>query len=176
MDLDPYFPIDLQTPLNLDSLLNEKAIHFTDSIEDIENLNLFDFADFESPMALEESILSAQKEISFQELFSDLNDLNDLNEIIKDNESVIKAEQKSVIIQQKEVPKPVKRLDTKKLKNKEAVVKYRSKKIQKRESLFKECEQLQKKNSDLKKEIDDVQTEISLLKTLLIEALLKKNS
>ena len=63
----------------------------------------------------------------------------------------------------------------KKESNKAAAIRYRTKKTKERDDLFKECDLYAKKNGELKKRIDDLQTEISFIKSLLVEALIKKN-
>lgn len=63
----------------------------------------------------------------------------------------------------------------KKESNKAAAIRYRTKKLKEKDELFRECELYAKKNGELKKKIDDLQTEISFIKSLLVEALIKKN-
>jgi hypothetical protein len=63
----------------------------------------------------------------------------------------------------------------KKESNKKAAVRYRAKKSKEREKLFAECDLYEKQNSEMKKKIENVENEISFIRSLLIEALLKKN-
>lgn len=144
----------------------------SNSIEEIENLNLFDLSDFESP-SMKENLFDSMNEMSFKDIFTDLADLEDLNEIIKANK-VIEAEQQELTRCQAINHKPVKRLDTAKQRSKDAVLRYKSKKLQKRDELFSECEAYAEKNASLRKKVDDLQTEISLIKSLLVEALIAK--
>lgn len=144
----------------------------SNSIEEIENLNLFDLSDFESP-SMKENLFNSMDEMSFKDIFTDLADLEDLNEIIRDNKA-IEAEQQELAKCQSVNQKPVKRLDAAKQRSKDAVLRYKSKKLQKREELFRECQAYAEKNADLKQKVDDLQTEISLIKSLLVEALISK--
>lgn len=68
------------------------------------------------------------------------------------------------------------RVIDKKESNKAAAIKYRTKKTKERDDLFAECETYMARNAELKKKIDECQTEISLVKSLLVEALIAKNS
>lgn len=65
---------------------------------------------------------------------------------------------------------------TKKESNKAAAIRYRTKKLKEKEQLFVECELYSNKNNELRSKIDDLQTRISCIKSLLVEALIKKNS
>lgn len=65
---------------------------------------------------------------------------------------------------------------SKKESNKAAAIRYRTKKLKEKEQLFAECELYSKKNNELRSKIDDLQTRISCIKSLLVEALIKKNS
>lgn len=64
----------------------------------------------------------------------------------------------------------------KKESNKAAAIRYRSKKIKERNNLFLECDAYANKNATLKQRIDELQTEISFIKSLLVEALIKRNA
>ncbi len=64
----------------------------------------------------------------------------------------------------------------KKESNKAAAIRYRTKKLKEKEQLFAECQLYANKNNELRKNIDDLQTRISCIKSLLVEALIKKNS
>jgi hypothetical protein len=68
------------------------------------------------------------------------------------------------------------RVIDKKESNKAAAIKYRTKKTKERDDLFAECDMYMARNAELKKKIDECQTEISLVKSLLVEALIAKNS
>lgn len=151
------------------SLKTDSPVEQTVSVEEFGSLNIFDFAEFESPMSIDENFLNVQNEISYEDM---LTDLVDIDKIIKENASISDELERKQVVK----AKPVKRLNAQKDRNKEAVIKYRSKKIKKREELFAECEDYAKKNSALRQKIDDVLTEISLIKTLLVEALIAKKS
>lgn len=64
----------------------------------------------------------------------------------------------------------------KKESNKAAAIRYRSKKVNEKNQLFVECDLYTKKNVTLKQRIDELQTEISFIKSLLVEALIKRNT
>ncbi len=189
MDEEPYYQCQELFEWNLKKL--EQA---TVSIDDLDCLNLFDLGDIDpliseieplinniEPFASDneqltnESFINSQDEMSFENLFSDI---VDINAIIDQNDSFSKNQKEEGNRKENEsmpLRKMVKRLDDQKIKNKEAVIKYRSKKNQKREELFRECEIFSKKNSELRMKCEDLQTEISLIKSLLVEALLAKN-
>jgi hypothetical protein len=141
--------------------------------ENIEHLNLFDLADYDCPSLKAENLFDSRDEISVEDFLTDFADLKNLNEIFKDN-IAIESEGQEAVTSERVHHKNVKRLDNKKQKSKEAVLRYKSKKLQKREELFKECQAYIQKNSDLKRKIEDLRIEISLIKSLLVEALISK--
>lgn len=63
----------------------------------------------------------------------------------------------------------------KKEANKRAAIRYRSKKLKEKDALFEECADYARRNQQLRAQIDDVQGEISLIKSLLVQALIVKN-
>lgn len=183
---------DLEADL---SDLNEIIKEVTSEIptSDLDSFEIpADFGDFPNDMnSLLEAVsseISAINDDSFEmtaelvEFSIDINELlNEVSseipvtpvesyEITEDLDSIIS----NVLPPSSTKKKPLKRLGCQKTSNKEAVVKYRSKKQKKKEDLFKECEEYSRKNSELKNKIQDIQSEISLIKTLLVEALMAK--
>lgn len=158
--------------IDLEDILREVTPEIS-AVEDDIQLEEFtiEINDFIKEMSSEIPVTRAEA----YEITSDLHDLPDdfpaLDNIISDVFSPINNENTpEECYKIKKQQQPRKRLGS----NKDAVVKYRSKKQKKKEVLFKECEEYSKKNVELKNKIQDIQTEISLIKTLLVEALIAK--
>ena len=64
----------------------------------------------------------------------------------------------------------------KKESNKAAASRYRSKKSKEKDQLFVECELYEQKNSEMKQKISDIESEIQSIRSLLVQALLVKDT